>query len=344
MPTRQRRSSPMAVSLHSLRRSAAVVIALAGLLLVTCEARAGWTIYMSAAGDRVDQVTPPGPRSQFAQLPFGTNPEGVAFDGLGNLFVAGGGDVSKITPGGVVSHVADLPVGAGGYGLAIDGAGNLYVADVSLNEISKVTQAGVVTTYASIPANPTDLTFDALGNLYVVSAADPTIRKIAPGGTVSTYATLPSNSVNNYGLAFDASGNLFVSVATNLTLFEVAPGGGSVTTFGTLTGSGAKGLAFDASGNLYVSEYASNQIEMIKPNGDTSVFASVLDNPRYIALRPAAVPEPLSWTLLAAGLAVIFLHRRLHTGARRVDGNGVAREGRQSMYVSVRRWPILTSM
>lgn len=326
MQTRQQHSVLVAVFMQFFGRSILTGISLAGLLLATCEARAGLvTIYMSTVGDRVDRVTPPDPRSSFAQLPFGTNPEGVVFDAFGNLFVAGGGDVSKITPGGVVSHVADLPVGAGGYGMAIDGSGNLYVADSALNQISKVTQAGMVTTYASVPGNPTGLTFDTLGNLYAVSAADLAIRKIAPGGAVSTYATLPSGSVNNYGLAFDASGNLYVSEATTLTLFKVAPGGASVTTFGTLTGSGAKGLAFDDSGNLYVSEYASNQIEMIKPNGDTSVFATGLDNPRYIALRPAAVPEPSSWALLASGLAVILLHRRLHAGARRAGGAGAAR-------------------
>ena len=37
---------------------------------------------------------------------------------------------------------------------------------------------------------------------------------------------------------------------------------------------------------------------MIRPNGDTSLFADQLDNPRFLAIRPAAVPEPSSWRCL----------------------------------------------
>src|SRR5262249_49925325 len=71
------------------------------------------TVYMSTGlNNRIDQVTPPGPVSQFAALP-SANPEGVVFDAFGNLFVAGASDVSKITPAGVVSHFASLPFGAG---------------------------------------------------------------------------------------------------------------------------------------------------------------------------------------------------------------------------------------
>jgi streptogramin lyase len=282
-------------------------------------ARAGLTIFMSATGDRIDRVAPPDPRSQFAQLPFGTNPEGVVFDGLGNLFVAGGADVSKVTPSGVVSHFATLPFSAGGYGIAIDHAGNLYVADSFLSEISKIDAGGAVTTYATLPGfNPTGLAFDALGNLYV--SANGTIQRVAPGGgTATAYATLPVGSNNNYGLAFDSAGNLYASDVGTLTIFKIAPGGGSISNFGIL-GSGGKGLAFDGNGNLYVSEVFANQIEVIKPNGDTSLFATQLDNPRYIAIGFAAVPEPSSWALLAAGLASILAYCRLHASARRANG------------------------
>lgn len=297
----------------------AITLGLAALGATTPTARAGPTVYMSTGlNNRIDQVNPPDPRSQFAGLP-SSLPEGVVFDTLGNLFVAGAQDVFKITPGGAVSHFANLPFGAGGYGIAIDPAGNLYVADSSLSEVSKIGPGGTVTTYAALPGlNPTGLTFDPLGNLYV--SANGTVLRVAPGGgTATTYATLPNGFNNNYGLAFDSAGYLYSADAAQAKILKIAPGGVSISSFGAIS-SGAIGLTFDGSGNLYAAEYASNRIEVIKPNGDTSLFADNLDNPRFLAIRPAAVPEPSSWALLAAGLASSLAYRRLHASARRADG------------------------
>jgi hypothetical protein len=100
------------------------------------------TIDMSIGlNNRIDQVTPPDPRSQLAALPLSL-PEGVVFDSLSNLFVARAQHVFKITPDGVVSTVATLPSSAGGFGIAIDDAGKLYVADSFLVQISKITPGG----------------------------------------------------------------------------------------------------------------------------------------------------------------------------------------------------------
>ena len=67
-------------------------------------------------------------------------------------------------------------------GIAVDGAGNLYVADTYNTAIRKITPAGVVTTVAgtfnvagnangtgtaATFSNPYDLTLDAAGNIYV---------------------------------------------------------------------------------------------------------------------------------------------------------------------------------
>jgi streptogramin lyase len=305
-----------------------VAIVLGMWTLGTASASAGphLTVYMSTGlNDRIDQVTPPGPRSSFAALPF-ANPEGLVFDAFGNLFVAGAVDVSKITQGGVVSKFATLPFGAGGYGIAIDSAGNLFVADSALSEISKVTAGGVVSHFASLPGlNPTGLTFDAQGNLFV--SANGSIKRVSPdGSSVSTYATLPPGFNNNYGLAFDAAGNLYSADATRSTILKIAPGGSSISNFGSLT-AGGLGLTFDDGGNLYVAEYSANRIEMIKPDGDTSLFADQLDNPRFIAFRPSAlgpvsVPEPSSWVLVATVIAATSSFRRLRASSRHV------REGR----------------
>ncbi len=293
------------------------------LLPCCARAQATTTIYFSA-NDVIATFTPPGPKTNFATLPFGTNPEGLVFDTSGNLFVAGGGNVTKITPGGTVSLVATLPSSAGGYGMTIDSNNNLYVADSFLGQISKITPGGVVSNYKTM-SGPLDLTFDAIGNLYVVVSGS--IQVIAPGGgTVSTYAALPGH-VNTYGLAFDTAGYLYVPELTSTTLLKIAPGGGSYTNFGTLS-SGPKGLAFDHNGNLYATQPYEDKISVITPDGTTSTFATGLSGPRYLtsdpgttkALRITAVERfgndlRLSYTSLAGMNCAVQSRADLSSGA-----------------------------
>ena len=79
------------------------------------------------------------------------NPEGIAIDAQGNLFVGDLGNnlVRKITPAGIVSTVAGSSRGIlngpgpvakfnGPSGIAVDGAGNIYVADSSNSRIRKI--------------------------------------------------------------------------------------------------------------------------------------------------------------------------------------------------------------
>src|ERR1019366_703568 len=90
-------------------------------------------------------------------------PEGVAVDGVGNVFVADSGNhtIRKVTPAGVVTTLAGSAVNSGStdgtgsdarfyicWGVAVDGAGNVFVADSGNNAIRKVTPEGVVTTLA----------------------------------------------------------------------------------------------------------------------------------------------------------------------------------------------------
>ncbi|OWK39902.1 IPT/TIG domain-containing protein [Fimbriiglobus ruber] len=150
-------------------------------------------------------------------------------------------------------------------GLAFDAAGNLYVADSTANTVSRVTPAGIVSTYASGFSAPVGLVFDAAGDLYVVNDGLGNVSEVTPAGVVTTFA---SGFAGADGLTSDAAGNLYVSNYVTGTVNAVSPAG-VVTTYATGF-SGPVGLAFDAAGRLYVANYKAGTLSMA-----TAVTATV---------------------------------------------------------------------
>jgi sugar lactone lactonase YvrE len=168
------------------------------------------------ANGTIRKITPSGVVSTFAGSATATGstdgtgaaarfdqPEGVAVDGAGNVFVAdfGNDTIRKITPSGVVSTLAGSAGQSGSAdgtgaaarfyypsGVEVDGAGNVFVADFGNNAIRKITPAGVVTTVVGVAAQT------SVGNLpgpLPASIIGPTGVAVDPSGT-RLYITLPS--------------------------------------------------------------------------------------------------------------------------------------------------------
>jgi sugar lactone lactonase YvrE len=209
-----------------------------------------------------------------------SEPEGLAFDTAGNLYVANynSNTISELTPAGAASTFVSSGLN-GPAGLAFDAAGNLYVANWGNSTISKVTPAGAVSTFVSSGLyQPWGLAFDAAGNLYVANCYGDTIFKVTPAGAVSTFVS--SGLAWPTGLAFDAAGNLYVANNWNNTISEVTPAG-AVSTFVSSGLAWPEGLAFDAAGNLYVANNWGNTISEVTPAGAVSTFVSSGLNDAY---------------------------------------------------------------
>jgi sugar lactone lactonase YvrE len=223
-----------------------------------------------------------------------TNPNGVAVDASGNLFVVDFGNqrIRKISPAGVVTTLAGGTIGfqdgtgaAARFnspsGLTVDANGNVFVVDFGNQRIRKITADGVVTTLAGSGADGfqdgrgASAQF-AFGRSYVASISQSLLNPIRLD---QRYLFSPT------GVAADAGGNVYIADFGNHRIRKITPDG-IVTTFagsgaeGFKDGNGAaaqftnpSGLAADASGNLYVADEGNHRIRKIGADGVVTTLA-----------------------------------------------------------------------
>ena len=95
--------------------------------------------------------------------------------------IAGNGNFAYTGDGGPALS-ASLFIGSSGVsGTAVDSAGNVYTANYLSSNVTKITPAGVSSTWAT-GNHPLGIKVDSAGNVYTANEADDTVTKIAPDG------------------------------------------------------------------------------------------------------------------------------------------------------------------
>jgi hypothetical protein len=236
----------------------------------------------------------------------------VTYAGNGSLTNTFSGDGGQATAAGISNPE----------GIAYDGKGNTYIADYDNQRIRVVSATGIINTVfgtggtcaagagnacgdggpasAATFNNPSAMQFDTAGNLYIADLADQRIRKITAtngnitgasiittvagtgvqGATGNTGLATAATLYNPHGLALDKFGNLWIAnqgQGVSCTIDYVPAANGTVQIGGVATPVTAGHIYFVA-GRANTCGYISDA------NGTTYGTASELTSPTNIAL------------------------------------------------------------
>ena len=211
-----------------------------------------------------------------------SNPEHIAIDAAGNLYIADNGNnrIRKVSTSGIITTIAGTGTGGytgdGGpataaeigapYGIVVDTMGNIYFSD-NRDVVRKINTSGIISTIAGTGtggfsgdgglatiaqiANPAGLALDHLGNLYIADAGNERIRKIDTGGIIHTIAG--SSFTGGYG----GDGG----PATSALLYTPIS------------------ISADAGNNLYIMDYGNQMIRKIDTAGIIKRVSGYLSGP-----------------------------------------------------------------
>ena len=186
------------------------------------------------------------------------NPDGIAVDGKGDVFVADtkDGTIREIMVGGAYQTVKTIATGLGQpQGLAMDGAGNLFYADALSSTVNKLFAAGGYSRMRSLGSgfsNPHGVAVDLSGNVFVADTGNNAVKEIVSAGGYTTVKTLGTGFGGPLGVAVDTNENVFVADTGNNAVKEILAAGGYTTVNTLNTYLVPTAVAVDAGGNLFV--------------------------------------------------------------------------------------------
>ena len=227
-----------------------------------------------------------------------TRPRFIAFDGSGNLYVAGGinNEIARINPSNTVQTVIkSVPVLNGPVGVTIKGTELYWSQTDGLYKLSlaDLTSAGGTQTVTGYFQSASCL--NCLGLLTngstVYAARNGSSNDVFTFSTTNGSLGLPSNFSLN-GLAMSTDGAMLVTAeygapTSAVNLFNIPVGPGSLSLRGSFTLTGTTyAVAVASNGDLYVSNYSDSTVTRIH-QGQLTTFidATVLCHPTGLAIR-----------------------------------------------------------
>jgi len=233
-------------------------------------------------------------------------PDGVATDGAGNLFVANMDYLGKYTTSGATVSASLIPLGWG-QGVAVDSQGDIFVDDFAGGLIAEYSKTGTPINTALITGLhfPTGLAVDNNGHLFVANETAGTIGEYTTSGAVVN-ASLITGLNSPDQIALDGHGDLFVANYGNTPndgwVGKYTTSGGVVNA-SLITGlANPVGIALDGLGNLFVSSARNDNIGEYTTSG-TGVNANLitgLNDPSGLVIVTVPEPGPLALTGIAA--------------------------------------------
>jgi sugar lactone lactonase YvrE len=201
-------------------------------------------------------------------------------------------------------------------GMAFGGNGNLFIADALESNVHVYDASNHSVAALTSPSlgQPFDLTFNG-GDLYVVSSNADVLRSAGGTGAFSEFVAQQAGGLTNpTSLSFGPDGKLYVlDIGGNNSAVRRYNSNGSFDT-NVITFNGDLGLflpnqiAFGPDGKLYISGQSllvgDGEVLRFETDGTADgAFITGLENPSFMAFTP--VPEPTSCVL--AGLGAIAL-------------------------------------
>ena len=209
------------------------------------------------------------------------NPTRLAFDSLGNLYVANtaGNSITvydptlqQITAKTITAIITPL-------GIAVDAYGDVFVAENSANDIKCFNVEGELV--STLSKDNSGRFFRAPGAL-AISAQDlyvgtgPTVgENDVTSYNVGEFLTRNPKEIATYtdlvntgptGIAFDSAGNVYISDFYSGTATKYSPSGELLLVIDNQTGS-CEGIAVSGNGNIAVANQFSSTITIYSPDG-----------------------------------------------------------------------------
>jgi len=240
--------------------------------------------------------------------------------------------------------------------VAVDSAGNLYIAVAGAHVVRKVDAAtGQASTVAGVGVagfsgdggaatmarllNPSAVAVDGAGNIYIADTANQRIRKVdAATGLINTVAGSASGGFGGdggaatsaalntpMGLAVDGAGHLYIADSQNNRIRKVDAGTQMIS---TVAGTGGSGFSGDG-GTATAAELKSPRGVAVSGAGDLYIA----DTNNYRVRRVAAGTQVIS-TVAGTGVAGFSGDGGLATAAQLVNPHGVAVDGAGHIYIA----------